>query len=87
MGKKLKLEDLKIQSFVTNLEDNVEVNVKGGGNASQELSACTCRITVCSCETNCTCVTICTCVSICTFCTCEVTPGIDCECGYYEETQ
>ncbi len=67
MGKNLKLEDLKIQSFVTNLEDKAEVNVKGGGPASQNLTACTCRYTWCTCETFCTC------------CTCG-TGQIDCIC-------
>ena len=52
MAKKLKLQDLKIQSFVTNLDGNDKDNVKGGGPRTDGCTVnCTDTCVTCPCQT------------------------------------
>jgi len=73
--KKLKLNDLKVQSFVTDLKGQVHmVKVKGGVNSDTPIP-CGGTGTDVSCETICgtcdTCNTECTCLTCETCATCE----------------
>lgn len=72
MPKKLKLSDLKIQSFVTSLENGEKKKVKGGGTIL--LTNCA-EDTCLECETtpSCVCDTYFSCISDCGTCTCEDT--------------
>lgn len=62
MPKKLKLSDLKVQSFVTNLEDNQKKLILAGAEETNNPEICSqdiCPTLGCTNITNCTCHTEC----------------------------
>lgn len=77
MPKKLKLSDLKVQSFVTSLENDEKNKVKGGLTSPncETDDTCTCNTYCGTCPTacgsmcnTCSCQTVCGTCSVCTMC-------------------